>query len=204
MWHSAQGQHLLLPVSFCLFLSQSPVRSMSAIEIWHPSWEAKLLHLLWNIKLEKLGLHTKAILSLYQWSVLQAEKFFFPTDIHITVSPVSSLAVLVNVYPQSTCSIHKGEMFTLTPLSSTILSHFCLSPAAFVLPPHASRALSLSLFPSYSSCPVETQSELSSRSLPAHSSTFAQISLLQFLFSFLRECLFLSALALCQLHWHFL
>lgn len=91
------------------------------------------------------------------------------------MSPLSSLTALVNVYPKSTCSIHKGEMFTLTPLSSAILFYFCLSPIAFVLPPHTSQALSLSLFPSFSSCPVRTQSELSSRSFPTHSSTFTQI-----------------------------
>lgn len=69
-------------------------------------------------------------------------------------------------------------MFTLTPLSSTILFHFCLSPTAIVSPPHASLALSLSLFPSFSSCPVETPTELSCRSFPAYSSTFTKISFL--------------------------
>lgn len=75
--------------------------------------------------------------------------FFVVANIQFTMSPLSHLAVLVNVYSQSTCSNHKGEMFTLTPLLSTIFFHFCLSPNTFVLPPHASQALS--------SCLVETQ-----------------------------------------------
>lgn len=117
----------------------------------HPSWVAKRLYLPWNIKCAKPWhwLHKQFILTLYQ-RFLQADRVFFVVaNIQFTMSPLSHLAVLVNVYSQSTCSNHKGKMFTLTPLLSTIFFHICLPPNTFVLPPHASQALS--------SCLVETQ-----------------------------------------------
>lgn len=120
---------LFLSLSFCLsFAAYSPVGST------YHSVSKYCIYLEPTLTLKSCGTDfTTTPLWLCISDCFFDKFFFFFSNVNFAMSPLSSSAVLVHFHSQSTCSIHKGETFTLASFSAWLFRVCFFSHVSFCL-----------------------------------------------------------------------